>query len=83
MARSTYYRPGKPESELNLLLMRWMDELHTENPTWGSRKLRNKLRLEGQNVNRKRMIGTFISKYNEERPHALLDGLTPVMFYDN
>ena len=30
----------------------------------------------------KRMIGKFISKYNEERPHALLDGLTPVMFYD-
>ena len=44
MARSTYYRPRKPESELNLLLMRRMDELHTENPTWGSRKLRDKLR---------------------------------------
>ena len=28
------------------------------------------------------MIGKFISKYNEERPHALLDGLTPGMFYD-
>ena len=55
MARSTYYRGRKSESGENLGIMRRMDELHTDNPTWGSRKLRDKLRLEGYKVNRKRI----------------------------
>lgn len=55
IARSTYYKTGKSESKENILLMRRMDELHTDNPTWGSRKLRDKLRLEGHIVNRKRV----------------------------
>ena len=55
MARSTYYLGRKSESGENLGIMRRMDELHTDNPTWGSRKLRDKLRLEGYKVNRKRI----------------------------
>ena len=35
--------------------MRLMDELHTEHPAMGSRQLRDQLRRQGYNVNRKRV----------------------------
>jgi putative transposase len=55
VARSSYYLRGEGENENNLLLMRRMDELYTADPTWGSRKMRDRLRLEGHAVNRKRV----------------------------
>jgi putative transposase len=55
MSRSSYYYRGAGETEENQILMRRIDELYTENPTWGSRKLRDKLRLEKYRVNRKRI----------------------------
>jgi putative transposase len=55
VARSSYYQHGGGENERNLLLMRRIDELYTDNSTWGSRKMRDRLRLEGQAVNRKRV----------------------------
>jgi putative transposase len=55
MARSTFYYEPAGESEENLALMRRIDELYTEYPTWGSRKIRDRLRLEGKEVNRKRI----------------------------
>lgn len=55
LARSTFYYESAGESEENLALMRRIDELYTEHPSWGSRKLRDKLRLEGKDVNRKRI----------------------------
>lgn len=53
--RSTAYYALKGESEENQKLMRRIDELYTENPAWGSRKIRDRLRLEGHPVNRKRV----------------------------
>jgi putative transposase len=55
MARSTFYYESLGESEENILLMRRIDELFTQHPTWGSRKMRDLLRLEGKEVNRKRI----------------------------
>lgn len=49
-----YYRPQR-ESEEVLTLMRRIDEIHTAHITWGSRKIRDALRLEGYEVNRKRV----------------------------
>jgi putative transposase len=55
VARSSHYQHGAGENEKNLTLMRRIDELYTVDPTWGSRKMRDRLRLEGQAVNRKRV----------------------------
>lgn len=44
-----------PESEENLTLMRLMDEEYTQHPFYGSRKMRDYLRRQGHEVNRKRV----------------------------
>lgn len=49
-----YYKPAG-ESSLNLELMKTIDELYTENPFYGSRKLWAVLRRQGHLVNRKRV----------------------------
>ncbi len=49
-----------------------MDELHADNPTWGSCKLRDKLRLEGYKVNRKhiqRLIGMMEWQTIDQKPN--------------
>ena len=56
LARASYYRSmGMPESEENLALMRLIDEEYTRHPFYGSRKMRDYLRRQGQAVNRKRV----------------------------
>ena len=55
LPRASYYRAPAPESDENQQLMRRMDELYTDYPFFGSRQMRNKLRREGYNVNRKRI----------------------------
>lgn len=55
ISRSSYYYQAKGESELNLKLMDRIDRLHLDFPTWGSRKIRDRLRLDGYEVNRKRV----------------------------
>jgi putative transposase len=55
LSRSGYYYLPSQETELNLRLLRRIDELNVENPTWGSRMLRDRLALEGDVVNRKRI----------------------------
>ena len=55
ISRSSYYYKQKGESDKNIQIMNRMDELHTKHPTWGSRKLRDALRLEKWKVNRKRI----------------------------
>ena len=55
LSRSGYYYLPEQETELNLRLLRRIDEIHVAEPTWGSRMLRDKLALEGDVVNRKRI----------------------------
>lgn len=91
VSRSGYYYKPRPETPYNETLMRRIDELHTAEPTWGSRLLRDRLRLEGHKVNRKRIqrlmalmgIQTIYPKRNlSKRNHEhkvypyLLRGLT-------
>jgi len=53
IARSTaYYRP-EPVDELDLRLMRLIDEIHLQWPFYGSRRIRNELEDRGYTVNRK------------------------------
>lgn len=49
-----YYKP-KPESEENLSLMKRIDELCTQHPYYGSRRIQRKLFREGRNLNLKRI----------------------------
>ena len=77
ISRSAYYYEPIGESAENLSLMKRIDELYTDNPSWGSRQMRNRLRLEGQMVNRKRIqrlmrlmgIEALYPKKNLSRPH--------------
>lgn len=55
LSRSGYYYVPEQETELNLRLLRRIDEIHVAEPTWGSRMLRDRLALEGYQVNRKRI----------------------------
>ncbi len=53
---SIYRTPSEPRaSDFELLLMRRIDELHTEESTWGYRKITQKLQQEGLLVNHKRV----------------------------
>ena len=55
LSRASYYRTPQPESDENLMLMRLIDELYTRHPSLGSRGMRDRLRLKGHKVNRKRV----------------------------
>jgi putative transposase len=55
ISRSGFYYEPLAESAENLALMRRLDELHLERPTYGSRRLRALLEREGYGVNRKRV----------------------------
>jgi putative transposase len=55
VSRAGYYYRTREESEYNQKLLRRIDELATAQPTWGSRMIRDRLREEGQKVNRKRI----------------------------
>lgn len=53
LAKSSYYYKSIGESPFNLMLMNRIDKLHIDFPAWGSRKIRDRLRLDGFKVNRK------------------------------
>ena len=53
--RSTYYYEPIAETELNLYLMKLIDEIYTETPSFGSRKIKEALARRGYEVNRKRI----------------------------
>jgi len=55
LARSSYYYEPLPESELNLRLMRMIDEQYLITPFYGSRQMTNFLKTKGENINRKRV----------------------------
>ena len=51
---SVYYRP-RPDSQEELDLLKRLDELFTENPVYGSRRLQQMLKREGVRVGRRRI----------------------------
>ncbi len=53
--RGRVYRRPQGLSEEDLALMRWMDEISLEDPTAGTRRCRESLRLKKQRVSRKRL----------------------------
>jgi putative transposase len=55
LPRSTAYYAPIPESAENLTLMRQLDAVYLENPSYGSRKLTATLNASGWEVNRKRV----------------------------
>lgn len=55
VARSSYYYRPTGESVENLRLMRLLDEIYTECPYYGSRRMAEELKRRGERVNRKRM----------------------------
>ena len=55
ISRTAYYYEPCPETEENLELMRRLDELHLDNPAYGSRRPMVMLAREGRAVNRKRV----------------------------
>lgn len=59
-----YYRP-RPVSQLDLKLMRRLDELHLQAPFYGARKLAAQLRREGHAVARKH-VGTLMRRMGIE-----------------
>ena len=55
IARSGVYRPARPANDNDLGVMRRLDELFTQWPFLGSRRLARMLRDEGHAINRKRV----------------------------
>ena len=55
LPRASYYRQPKPENDENLELMRVIDETYLAHPFFGSRQMRDWLRLQGYRINRKRV----------------------------
>lgn len=91
ICRSSYYYKRRPINELDLELMREIDEQYLKTPTYGSRSMRSHLRRLGYRVNRKRVqrlmrimgIEAIYPKPKTSRPHPehriypyLLRGLT-------
>ena len=54
--RSTFYYQPKLVSEVDLRLMRRIDEMHLKRPFYGSRRICDWLQDEGDDVNRKRLM---------------------------
>jgi len=55
LSRSSYYYEPVQPTDYDLLLMNRVDEIYTERPFYGSRKMTKVLQREGHNVNRKRI----------------------------
>ena len=55
ISRSSFYFVGKGEGNLNLHLMRVIDEQFLETPYYGSRQMARHLRRQGYCVGRKRI----------------------------
>lgn len=55
LPRSSYYYEPAGEGNLNLELMRELDELYIDNPSYGSRRLAELLKRRDYTVNRKRI----------------------------
>jgi putative transposase len=77
LSRGSLYYQSQPVSAEDLDLMRRMDELHLQWPFMGSRMLRDQLRTQGLQVNRKRVrrlmrlmgITAIYRRKNTSKPH--------------
>lgn len=56
LARSSFYYEPAPARSENLTLLHQLDELYTEFPFFGSRKMTVLLRQQGDQINRKRVL---------------------------
>lgn len=56
LARSTYYYDPVPESELNLRLMKMIDQQYITTSFYGHRKMTEELKKNGEWVNKKRIL---------------------------
>ena len=65
MSRGSAHYLGRPTSDVDLALMRRIDELYLEHPFAGSRMLRDMLRAEGREVGR-RHVATLMKKMGVE-----------------
>jgi putative transposase len=76
-SRSTWYYNARGESELNLKLMRLIDELFLEDPTYGARQMARHLKRMGYCIGRKRVsrlmlkmgIEAIYQKPKTSKPH--------------
>src|SRR5210317_746754 len=55
LSRATYYKGQKGISDLNLKLMDLIDEIYTETPFYGVRKITKEIKKKGYKINRKRI----------------------------
>ena len=77
LSRSSWYYEALGESELNLTLMRLIDEQFLERPYYGARQMARYLRRQGYRVNRKRVrrlmqkmgLMAIYQKPNTSKPH--------------
>ena len=77
ISRSSWYYEAFGETELNLKLMRLIDEQFMEEPSYGTRQMARYLRRQGYRVNRKRVrrlmqkmgLMAIYQKPNTSKPH--------------
>lgn len=77
ISRSSWYYEAFGETELNLKLMRLIDEQFMEEPSYGARQMARHLRRQGYWVNRKRVkrlmqkmgLRAIYQKPNTSKPH--------------
>ncbi len=77
LSRSSFYYRAKGESQLNLDLMRMMDEQFLETPWYGLRQMARWLRRQGHGICRKRVarlmgkmsLVVVYQKPNTSKPH--------------
>ena len=74
---SVYYHP-RPESKEELDLLKRLDELFTENPMYGSRRLQQMLKREGILVGRRRIRRP---RHTRKQSVIPLGQLTCALFY--
>ena len=84
LSRSNVYYLPRPVSDVDLVSMRRIDELHLNFPFAGARMLRDMLKLEGIEVGRKHVrtlmerigIAAIYRKPNTSAPHPAAPGLS-------
>jgi putative transposase len=77
ISRSSWYYEAFGETELNLKLMRLIDEQFMEEPSYGTRHMARHLRRQGYRINRKRVrrlmqkmgLMAIYQKPNTSKPH--------------